>query len=195
MKLSVSEQLGIDAIMPRFKHIYSVGISTYANAEIAMLQKNSSLNIIATTIDRTGLKSTQEKLNSLDINNIECKYEDVREKLPYHDQYFDFVYARLVLHYLTINEIDNALLELKRILKNDGKIYVVVRSIKEREYLQVDTTINHSTGLTEYIVNDFITNKPYTCKRRFYTIELLRKAFLEAGFKIDWCVELKETLY
>ena len=57
--LSISEKNGIDLLEEKDINILSVGVSTAGAAEIEMLKKNPKSYIIATTIDREGIKNTQ----------------------------------------------------------------------------------------------------------------------------------------
>jgi len=188
-----SERLGIEAIEPIAEKIYSIGISSFANAEIAIIERNPNAHIIATTIDEKGLAATVDKINSYK-DKIVCKLEDVREPLPYTDAHFDFIYARLVLHYLTKQELKNTLRELRRIMKQHAKIYVVVRSVNEWELQQAGTTTDETTGMTTYYVINHETGKQETRTRRFYSTQSLQEIFEEAGFTISWCKEFEETL-
>lgn len=179
-----SEQEGIDEINSG-NVVYSIGISSFGNAELAMAKKGAS--VIATTIDEKGLEDTLNKINGA----FECKLEDVREKLTYPDDHFDFIYARLVLHYLSKQELESTLNELKRVLKNEGKLYVVVRSEKEWELNQPGVTHDENTDFTSYPL-DFKGEK-LTRTRRFYTIDKLKDSFCE--FACVWAREFEERLY
>ena len=56
------------------------------------------------------MKRALPLLGSLYMKNldtqIESKFEDVSQPLPYKDSYFDYAYARLVLHYLPKKALD-----------------------------------------------------------------------------------------
>ena len=98
---SLSENHGLAILSDKDRRIYSVGISTGGLAEIRMARKNPKCQIIATTLDKEGAefarKKVQEALLSQQIN---VRIEDVAKPIPYPNEYFDFIYARLVLHYL-----------------------------------------------------------------------------------------------
>lgn len=195
MELVKSELLGVDAINASTQNIYSIGISSFLNAELAMLQRNPDARIIATTIDKKGLIATQQKLRALGENRIECKLEDVRQTLPYQHSYFDFIYARLVLHYLNKQQIKQTLHELKRTMNNDSKIYVVVRSTNEFEIQQHGTSTEVTTGMTTYPITNYKTGAQETITRRFYSEKLLTSILENAGFSVERCEEFEETLY
>ncbi|MFS8562908.1 MAG: methyltransferase domain-containing protein [Rhabdochlamydiaceae bacterium] len=129
MLSSISENNGLSLISDEHRNIYSVGVSTGGIAEIRMAKALASRRVIATTIDLEGANFAQNHIDqALLSDKIEVKIEDISKPLPYVDECFDFVYARLVLHYLSKNDLEKALQELYRVLKTNGKIFVVVRS-------------------------------------------------------------------
>jgi SAM-dependent methyltransferase len=62
---------------------------------------------------------------------------DLRKGLPYPDEYFDVCYSSHVLEHLTLNEARNLLSEIKRVLKPQGVVRVVVPDLAAiaRSYL------------------------------------------------------------
>lgn len=148
---SISEKNGIELLSAADKKIYSVGISTSGLAEIKMAQSDKQRHIIATTIDETGAKYAKDRIEEIGLSaQIEIKIEDVSQPLHYSDGYFDYIYARLVLHYLPKNALTDALKELYRILRKNGKMFVVVRSIDCPEAQDTTVKLDASTGLTTY---------------------------------------------
>ena len=126
---SPSEDHGINLLTPEDKTILSIGISTGGIAEIRMTQADADRHIIATTIDAKGLPFAEEYIAKQGLSSqIETKLEDVSEPLPYPEDHFDFIYARLVLHYLSEAKLRSTLKELRRVLKDGSKLYIVVRS-------------------------------------------------------------------
>ena len=113
-KFSISEIDGLNLINNSMKNILSVGISTNSNAEVEMLNRFEGV-VVATTIDEKGLDGTRKIIEDKNLSSrISLKLEDVRDKNIYSDNYFDYIYARLVLHYLTDNELLDILKEFKR---------------------------------------------------------------------------------
>lgn len=126
-KPSISEEHGINLIESEDKNILSIGISTAGSAEIEMARKNPNSYIIATTIDNKGLEFTKSIIIQEGLQDrIELKIEDISKKLPYNDNYFDFIYARLVLHYLDNKQLEKSLSEIYRVMKYDSKFFIVV---------------------------------------------------------------------
>lgn len=129
-KPSISEEYGISLIENKDKNILSIGISTAGSAEIEMARRNSNSHIIATTIDNKGLEFTKRIIIQEGLEDrIELKIEDISKKLPYNDNYFDFVYARLVLHYLDNKQLEKSLSEIYRVMKFDSRYSVMSNNI------------------------------------------------------------------
>lgn len=195
--ISLSEEIGIKLIEENDLNILSIGISTALNAEIKMINKNNNSHIIATTINKEGLKQSKQIIKNLHLEDkITLKLEDVTRKMPYQDNFFDFIYARLVLHYLNNQELDFALNEIKRVLKKNGKFYIVVRSDKEWETKLIGTTYDKKTGLTKYPKYDTLnTNNVEYLQRKFFSVNSLTKILNKKGFKIECIREYEEQLY
>ena len=189
-KFSISELDGLNLIRNDMKNILSVGISTNGNAEIEMTNRSNAI-ITATTIDQRGIEKTREIVKEKDLEErIILKIEDVREKEIYEDNYFDLIYARLVLHYLTNKELSEVLKELKRILKKNGILYIVVRSNKCDEIKKGFISYDEETGMTEH--KTFTGNVD---RRRFHSYESISKAIEESGLNIKEIKDYDEVLY
>ncbi len=110
---SRSENNGIQALSLEDRKIYSVGISTGGLAEIKMAQVQKDRHITATTIDLEGAEYAKRRIGKLGFSDqIDAKVEDVSQHLSYPDDHFDYIYARLVLHYLAKDALASALAEL-----------------------------------------------------------------------------------
>lgn len=195
MKPSISENSGIALLTERHKTIYSVGISTGGIAEMRMAKLLADRRIIATTIDKEGAQFAKQLIDATGLSDqISVKIEDVAKPLPYASSSFDFIYARLVLHYLPKDSLQQALAQFHRILKNEGHLFVVVRSTECVEAKNA-SAYNAITGLTTYIFQ----NNSYT--RHFQTEESIQLYLKAAGFFIDriksyeeqLCVDFKRT--
>lgn len=193
---SISEINGIELVNEKDLNILSVGISTAGNAEIEMAKRNPKTHIIATTIDENGIKLTREAIIKQGLEDrIELKIEDISEKLAYSNDYFDYVYARLVLHYLDNEKLKNALSEIYRVLKRNGKLYVVVRSINAWEAKLDGSSYDEKTGLTKHPdLRTYGTDNVKYCYRRLHSKESIKEFLEEAGFKIEHIKEYEEYL-
>lgn len=194
---SISEENGLKTINCDHSRILSVGVSTGGIAEIRMIEKNPDAYVIATTIDEKGLEFSKNIIKEKGFEDkIELRIEDVSKPMSYSDEYFDFIYARLVLHYLDRNQLKNALKELRRVLRNNGNIYIVVRSTKDVAVSLPDSVYYPENGMTKHA--DYRTIGTSNVKyvyRSFYSEESIREYLKEAGFYIEYVKEYEEQLY
>lgn len=160
-----------------------------------MAKANPNRHIIATTIDTAGVSATQTLVMEQGFGKqIEVREEDGTRPLPYSDGKFDYIYARLVLHYLTKQQLEGALGELHRVLRADGMLFIVVRSAKNIDAKKNITNYDEETGMTTYISRP---NKDITEERRrfFHTVESLSQFITNAGFHIKSTSEYDEKLF
>jgi ubiquinone/menaquinone biosynthesis C-methylase UbiE len=197
IQASVSEDNGVVSLSDSDLNVYSVGISTGGIAEIRMAEANPERHIIATTIDEQGVQFAKEQIEKRHLDTrIETKIEDVAEPLSYADGYFDFIYARLVLHYLSEQKLKEALSELHRVLKTGGKLFVVVRSIDCPDATRPEAIfdpITHLTTCSGFV--DEKTGKSYSYSRYFHTEESIQTYVEEAGFTVSYTKAYDEHLF
>ena len=194
-KPSISEARGLAWMDENDLVIFSPGISTGGFAEIKMTRANYRRTVIATTIDGKGLQYAREVINELGLeDSIQTRLEDLRNGENYPPESFDFIYARLVLHYLSMQDLDNVLLNFHRILKPKGKLFIIVRSVKniaeEGPY-----TFNEKTKLTTIPHFDTEGNVISLETRYFHTPESIFQHLTQAGFAIKQIEEYQEQLY
>ena len=194
-KYSKSEKRGLKLLKPSMEKILSIGISTGGSAEICMAKKCPKAHIIATTVDKKGLDFSNDKISNFkEKNQIEIKLEDVSKPMEYQDNTFDFIYARLVLHYLNKEELNNALKELYRVLKPNGYLFIVARNNKEWEISKKEYIVDYDeiNNMTTYYVQG---KKDEIAIRQFLSEEQLKKVLYEHNFKIKSIKSYKERLY
>jgi len=176
-------------------NIYSVGVSTAGKAEIRMAQANPNRHIIATTIDDAGVAATQNLIRQHGFaQQIEVRKEDVSKPLAYSDEEFEYIYARLVLHYLTRQQLEAALSELHRVLKASGVLFVVVRSNENLDATQNATGYDEETGMTIHVTrpNKYISE---VRKRFFHNKTSISQFITTAGFHITHTSQYDEQLF
>ena len=189
MKKSISEDNGIATITDCDQLIYSVGMSTGGAAEMRMAVASPTRSIIATTLDQEGAAFAHKQCEGAKLlNQIEIKVEDVTDPLPYPNELFDFVYARLVLHYLPKDSLICALAELYRVLKPSGKLFVVVRSTDCVEAGDKSSALDPHTEMTTY------TSNGNSYSRYFHTEESIQGFLVSAGFYIEHVKTYEEQL-
>lgn len=193
---SISEINGIKLLTETDLMILSVGISTSGFAEIKMAEKNPNSHIIATTIDEKGMQLVQKVINEKHLNNqITVKLEDITQQSSYSDNYFDYIYARLVLHYLNNQQLEFALKEIYRILKENGKLFVVVRSENAWEAKLDGTSYDEETGLTKHPdIRTYQTPNVKYCYRRLHSEESITNFLVNAGFDVEYTEVYEEFL-
>jgi len=194
-KYSKSEKRGLKLLDDSIENILSIGISTGGSAEICMAKKCPNAKIIATTIDEKGLDFSRGKISNFkECDRIELKLEDVSKPMEYKDNTFDFIYARLVLHYLNKQELNNALNEIYRVLKPGGVFFIVARNNKEWEISKEEFVISYDkeTNMTTYYSQ---WKKEKTETRQFLSEKQLETILVEHGFKIRSLKSYREKLY
>ena len=194
-KSSKSEARALKQLDKNYKNILSIGISTGGVAEIKMARECPNAEVVATTIDEAGLEFTRSAIaNYPEKDRLTLKIEDVSQPMPYGDATFDFVYARLVLHYLSRQQLNFALTEIYRVLKPGGKFFVVARNNKEWELTKPEFIISYDkdTNLTTYYEQwDYKIIRT----RQFLSQEQLEDALKSHGFKIVSSESYEEYLY
>lgn len=194
-KPSKSEKRALKLLDASYENILSIGISTGGSAEINLARKCPKAKVIATTVDEKGLKFSNEKISVYpEAKRIQTKIEDVSQPMPYQDDTFDFVYARLVLHYLSKQQLDNALNEIRRVLKPNGLLFVVARNKKEWELTKPEFIIKYdeATNMTTYY-EQWTKEKIRT--RQFLSKEQLETVVSNHGFHILRAKDYREYLF
>lgn len=181
LKPSISEENGLKFMEDTDISIFSPGISTGGFAEIRMALANPDRKIIATTIDQKGLDYANKNIQALGLTQkIITKLQDVTQEFPYGPSTFDFIYARLILHYLSFTELDIVLTQFRKSLKSSGRIYIVVRTI-------------HNPSISFYPSSQLLPNGPEM--RYFMDGNTLSSYLARTGFTVISLNEYQEQLY
>ncbi|MBR4110507.1 MAG: class I SAM-dependent methyltransferase [Clostridia bacterium] len=115
------------------------------------------------------------KINFPEVDRIECF--DMRNGLPFEDNFTDIIIADLSLHYFSKEETNKILNELKRVLRKAGMLILRVNSVKD---------VNHGAGEGEEIERHFYKIPDGRYKRFF------DKEDLDYFFKEWKCIYIKE---
>ena len=196
-KFSKSEERGMSLLSENDRVVFCPGVSTGGFAEMRMATGNPRRRIIATTIDRKGLQETRNILRESGFSKqVEIRYEDVRKPMPYRNDYFDFIYARCILHYLSKQELDATLKEMHRVLKPRGRFFIVAKSKDDWESSLEGSRYDKLTGMITYPVYDSKMRKTDRTQTRYFHSKKTISAHLEkSGFKILGIRQYKEQLY
>lgn len=190
--MSVSEKHGLKLINVNTHDILSVGISTAGSAEIRMASIAPNAHIIATTLDKEGATFVRKLLMEEKLDKrISIRIEDIAESKPApKGKLFDFVYARLVLHYLPEESLKKALMNIYAAMQRDALLYVVVRSVNSFEAKQKTNIYDPTTKLTTYEV----ASKGSWATRYFHSEASITAYLQESGFQIQGISEYDEKL-
>ncbi len=195
-KPSPSEESGLSLVRDEDKTIFSPGISTGGFAEIRMVREHPARKVIATTIDKEGLAFAEDIIKSLGFQNqVETRLEDLTGEWKYPANYFDFIYARLVLHYLPVRDLEVVLENFAKSLKPEGRIFVVVRSVKNINANDPYVRFDPDTKMTTYPHYDSSGALLSTNVRYFHTPESIQTHLEKAGLKVGAIKEYQEQLY
>ena len=190
-KPSKTEDYGIKLIPYNTKYMLSIGISTSGSAEIRMAKKYGSAKIIATTLDKNGMNFAKKVISKYGVSSqVKVKLEDVRDEMIYPDECFDLVYARLVLHYLSKQELDKALDEIYRVLRPGGLFYLVMHDKSDRTIMKNFRSYDPETNLTTYI-----SANGQLAQRQFFKADELEDLLTDKDFKLASIKHWREKLY
>ncbi len=190
-KPSKTEDYGIEIIPYNTDNILSIGISTGGSAEIRMARKYPSAKIIATTLDKKGMEFSKKVIAKYGLSSqIKVKLEDVRDDMLYPNNSFDLVYARLVLHYLTFEELQKALDQINRVLRPGGLFYLVMHNKSDRTIIKNTKEYDPETNLTTFVG----ANKD-VFQRQFFSAHEIEEILIDKGFKIAAVKHWREKLY
>jgi ubiquinone/menaquinone biosynthesis C-methylase UbiE len=194
MPFSESEQDGLNLLTQSDLVVFSPGVSTGGFAEIEMARLHPARKIIATTIDQEGLEDVREAAREAGVaERLEVLAEDLRQPSPHADHSFDFIYSRLVLHYLSFDELDFALGELRRVLKPGGTLYAVVRSVQCAELGWPTSTYDPVTHFTEF--DSLRPTGTKRLQRYFHSETSIREHLEKSGFNVRSTRALDEQIY
>ena len=108
-------------------------------------------------------------------NNV--YYLNLKEKFPFDDNTFDFIYSEHNIEHFTIDEGVALLKECLRVLKSNGKIRLATPDLKKLiNYYNTETEINNK--YTNWEFNSFIKKKT--------NINISTKAIVINNFYRDW---------
>lgn len=194
-KPSPSEERGLSLLQDSDLLIFSPGISTAGFAEIRMARQVPNRKVIATTIDQKGLDFARGIIENVGLDTqIETRLEDLREPSDYAANSIDFIYSRLVLHYLSAQELNSVLSNFYKMLKPGGRVFIVVRSV-DNIPIDPDVDFDPETKLTTIPHKNPDGSTRHVETRYFHTLDSIQSHLELAGFKISDISESKEQLY
>ena len=178
-------QEGIDEIVKLFrehgvKRVLDLGCGSGRN--VVYLAKNG-FDVSGIDIAEVGINLTREWLNKENLH-ADLKVGNIYERLPYKDNYFDAVISTQALHHERIQNIRKAILEIERILKPQGLIYVTFRKRKFRKFYPKLTIIEaYGKQKYRYQVIDSRTYVPMEGGEKGLVHYLFNKKLIKKEFK------------
>lgn len=108
---------------------------TYLNSKGKCLDLGCGIGQFSKQLIKYGYDVLSTDISDIALNKVKGFNEkvvklDMRDKLPFQDNEFDLVFANLSIHYFSDEDTKNLMLEIKRILKEDGLFIGSVNGIE-----------------------------------------------------------------
>lgn len=116
--------------------------------------------VVAVDINEKELKELENKCPKEFKNKLKTKSIDITKKFPFEENAFDGIFCTGALHLFDIETIKNILSEIKRVLKNNGKILLdFATDISRLDFNNNTVTFNGEGNYTlEQGINIFRNN-------------------------------------
>ncbi len=121
-KINDSDKSIVHDIQDNISNIHILDVGCATGRLLETLARAGAENLYGTDIAPNILKKVKEKINKLNIK-IDLKVADAESKIPWENDRFDIVTLTGVFHHFIIPK--NALQEIYRVLKKDGRFIVV----------------------------------------------------------------------
>lgn len=133
-------------LIPSGSKVLDISIGDGANSEYFI---EKGFDVYGTDISTLAIETIKKQYP--DYTWIE---HDTLDKLPFPDNYFNLVFARLALHYFEKNDIKRVLIDINRMLKSNGYFYIMVKCSNTGE-LNTGKKLYTSDEWKEMISNTF----------------------------------------
>lgn len=149
---------------------------------IVFLAKNG-FEVYGIDIAEQGINITKHWLKEEKLN-ADLKVGSIYKKLPYKNDIFDAVISTNTIHHEKIENIRKAILEIERILKPGGLIFVTVRKRKFKKFYPKFTIIErYGRQESKYKVIDSRTYVPVEGGEKGLIHYLFNKKLIRKEFK------------
>lgn len=118
---TIAELLHYDSVWPTGSMILEAGCGVGAQTQI-IAPKNPQSQFISIDISHESIAEAKEKIAKIGIENVSLNQADIFD-LPFEKESFDHIFLCFVLEHLPNPE--QALIELKRVLKTNGTLTVI----------------------------------------------------------------------
>lgn len=105
--------------------------------------------VVAVDINEEELKELKEKCPQNLKNKLNIRCMDITKRFPFEQNTFDGIFCTGTLHLFDIETIKNILIEIKRLLKNNGKILLdFATDISRLDFNNSPVTFNNEGNYT-----------------------------------------------
>lgn len=178
IKMKTSENIKYDGWLDKYLLGKVSEITTIIELGCGWGDDTSFLDTLNCNLISCDVSSESVKFIRKYFPNIETRQFDLLEKFPFEDETADYIVADLCLHYFDDIELNRILLEIIRITKTNGMLYVRVNSIND---------INYGVGQGKQISEGIYRTE--TGKKRFFD----RNNILNT-FKIFKIINMEEVI-
>jgi len=165
-----------NSIIPSGSHILELGCGE-GNDSIYLAQQGHA--VIATDFSDVVIAGDQQ---SLTHPKLQFSVQDISQPLNYSTNSFDVVYARLSLHYFTSEQTEKIFSEIARVLKPNGYLCFMCKSVNDRLYGQGKKIEDNMYELAGHV-------------RHFFSEKLTRELLAKNGFTVISLEHGKDKLY
>lgn len=162
------------------KKVLDLGSGT--GRHIVFLAKNG-FDVYGIDIAEEGIKITKEWLIKEKLQ-ADLRISSFYRKLPYKDNFFDAVISTAALHHEKIENIRKAILEIERVLKPGGLVFITFRKRKFRKFYPKFTIVErYGRQKSRYKVIDSRTYVPIEGPEKGLIHYLFNKKLIRKEFK------------
>lgn len=114
----------ISSVIAGSKHVLDLGCGPATQlAQIAQL--NPEIAFTGVDLSLEMLSDAQSHISAMSLTNVELTQCDITDLSVYEDNSFDSVISTMAIHHLpTLQDLNNCFLEIKRVLKPGGGLYL-----------------------------------------------------------------------
>jgi len=184
-KVFLEPQEDIEKVVDLFKKhgvkkVLDLGCGT--GRHIIYLAKNG-FDVYGVDIAEQGIKITKDWLKKEKLQ-ADLRVGSIYKKLPYRDNFFDAVISTNTVHHEKIENIRKAILEIERVLKPRGLIFITVRKRKFKKFYPKLTIIErYGRQKSRYKVIDSRTYVPIEGGEKDLIHYLFNKKLIRKEFK------------
>jgi len=134
----------------------------------ALYLAKEGFEVYGIDFSRKGLKLCKQEAKKMNLN-IHLKCQDIYQKLPYKNNFFDAIISIDTIHHNTKGKIIHLINEITRVLKDKGLVYITIaknrktqkiarhfKKIEERTYVPLE---GEEKGIPHFLLNKSLLKK------------------------------------